>query len=280
MTTLLNGKELADIINQQTKKEIDSSEGNPQLVAIQIGDNPESNLYLEHKSKKAAETGIIFTHLKFNDTITTEELMDKIHELNKDPKVSGIMIQLPIPEQIDLALISQFIVPWKDVDGFHPLNKGSLDMGTADLVPPTAQGVITLLDHYKIDLKGKVVTMIGQGEIAGKPLSKILIHRGATVILCNKDTEDITKFTKQSDVVISAVGFKHLVGVDAIKQDAIVINIGLTREDDEIFGDVEFEAIKEKTSYITPITGGTGPMTVALLLRNTLLCFKMNEDDE
>ncbi len=277
MTTILDGTKLANRINEETKNEINSIEGNPNLVAIQVGENPESDLYLSHKSKKAAETGIIFTHLKFNENISTDELLVKINELNQSPAVDGIMIQLPLPESIDVKLISQAIAPWKDVDGFHPLNKGLLDIELAELIPPTAEGVIELLDEYNIELKGKVVTMIGQGEIAGKPLSKLLIHRGSTVILCNRDTKDIGYFTRQSDVVISAVGFKHLVKAEDINQDSIVINIGLTREENGVFGDVEFETIKEKTSYITPITGGTGPMTVSLLLRNTLKCFKMKK---
>ncbi len=275
MTILMNGTELANRINEETKNEIASMEGNPNLVAVQVGDNPESNLYISHKAKKAKESGIIFTHLKFNEGITTEELMSKINEMNQNPEVDGIMVQLPLPQEINVDLISQSIAPWKDVDGFHPLNKGLLDINQASLIPPTAEGVVELFNEYKIDVKGKLVTIIGQGEIAGKPLSKIMQNSGATVILCNKDTKDITEFTIKSDIVISAVGFKHLVKADDIKDGAVVINIGFTREEDEVFGDVEFEEMRDKTSFITPITGGTGPMTVALLLRNTLKCFKM-----
>lgn len=275
MTTLLDGKKLSDKINLKIKEDIDSIEGNPNLVAIQVGDIPESNLYIKHKSNKATEVGIIFTHLKFEETITTEQLCDQINQLNQHTGVHGIMVQLPLPNHIDTNIISQSIAPWKDVDGFHPLNKGLLDLNQSNLIPPTAEGVIELFNEYNIDLKGKIVTLIGQGEIAGKPLSKLLIHGGATVILCNKYTTNLSYFTKQSDIVISAVGFKHLVKADDIKEGSVVVNIGMTREDDKIFGDVEFETIKEKTSFITPITGGTGPMTVSLLLRNTLNCFKM-----
>ncbi len=275
MTTILDGTKLSNKINKQIKNEISSLEGNPNLVAVQVGDNPESNLYISHKSKKATELGIIFTHLKFNDDIDTMSLVSKINELNSNPNVDGIMVQLPLPNHIDTELICQAIAPWKDVDGFHPLNKGLLDIDRSDLIPPTAEGVIELIEEYEIDVKGKVVTLIGQGEIAGKPLSKLLIHRGATVILCNKDTKDFSIFTKQSDIVISAVGYKHLVKAEDIKEGSVVINIGMTRENNEVFGDVEFESIKNRTSFITPIIGGTGPMTVSLLLRNTLKCFKM-----
>ncbi len=275
MTKILDGRKLADKINEQIRSEIVNLEGNPNLVAVQVGENPESSLYIEHKSKKANELGIKFTHLKFDANIQTEELVSKINELNQDQNTTGIMVQLPLPAHIDVNIISQAISPKKDIDGFHPLNKGLLDINQTSLIPPTAEGVILLLDEYEIDLKGKVVTMIGQGEIAGKPLSKLLIHRGATVILCNQNTVDISIFTNQSDIVISAVGHKHLLNPTHIKEGAVVVNIGLTREDDKVFGDIEFDSIKEKTSYITPITGGTGPMTVSLLLLNTLRCYKM-----
>ncbi len=275
MAIILDGKKLSDKINEQIKNEISNIEGNPNLVAIQVGENPESSLYISHKSKKASEVGIIFTKLQFKEDIQTNDLLAQIDQLNKTPNVTGIMVQLPLPAHIDVNIISQAIAPWKDVDGFHPLNKGLLDIEQTQLIPPTAEGVIMLFNEYNIDLKGKVVTMIGQGEIAGKPLSKLLIHRGATVILCNKDTVDISKFTNQSDIVISAVGYKHLLNPSHIKEGTIVVNIGLTREDDKIFGDIEYDSIKEKASYITPITGGTGPMTVSLLLLNTLRCYKL-----
>ncbi len=275
MTILLDARKLAERINQETKNEISSLGTNPHLVGLQVGDNPESTLYIQHKSKKASEIGIIFTHLKYEEDIDTMTLIEKINELNQNQNIDGIMIQLPLPKHIDEKIISQAIAPWKDVDGFHPLNKGLLDLNRADLISPTAEGVIEILNEYNIDAKGKVVTIIGQGEIAGKPLSKLFLNIGSTVLLCNEHTPDISHFTRQSDIVISAVGYKHLVKPDYIKDGAIVVNIGLTREDDQIFGDIEFESLQEKASYITPITGSTGPMTVSLLLRNTLKCHKM-----
>ncbi len=277
MAILLNGTALADKINAETKEEISKLSRNPHLVAIQVGENEESELYIRHKSNKAAETGVKFTHLKYNSDIQTPELMSKINELNKSDEVDGILIQLPLPEHLNPEVISQFIAPWKDVDGFHPLNKGLLDIQQTELIPPTAEGVIELLDEHNVEIKGKVVTIIGQGEIAGKPLSKLFGHRGATVILCNKNTEDISAFTKQSDIVVSAVGYKHLVKAEQIKEGSVVVNIGFTREDNEVFGDVEFETIEKIASHITPTTGGTGPMTVALLIRNTLKCYKMKK---
>ncbi len=280
MTTLLDGKALANKINEDLKERISTIEGTPHLVAVQIGNVPESDVYIKHKQDKANEIGIKFTHLKFEQEITEEKLVEEISKLNEDKSVDGIMVQLPLPEHIDTNNVGMAIDPIKDVDGFHPLNKGLLDIDETDLVPPTAWGVIALLDEYEIDVKGKVVTIIGQGEIAGKPISKLMNHRGATSIICNEFTEDLAYFTRQSDVVISAVGYKHLVKADYIKEGSVVINIGFTREEDEIFGDVEFETIKEKTSFITPITGGTGPMTVSILLENTLISHELNNLEE
>lgn len=275
MTTLLDGTKLANRINEQTKEAVSKLDKAPHLVAIQVGENPESSLYISHKSKKASEVGMVFTHLTFNEDITLMDLQNKIMELNDNPEVHGIMVQLPLPQHLETALVSQMIFPWKDVDGFNPLNKGLLDINKAELVPPTAQGVIELLDEYKIDVKGKQVAMVGVGEISGKPLAKIMLNRGATVSMLNKDTKDITVFTKYADIVVAAVGYKELVKEDAVKDGAVVVNVGLTRDEAGIHGDVAFESIKDKASFITPITGGTGPMTVSLLLRNTLICYEL-----
>lgn len=274
MTTILDGAKLSNKINEQIKQEISEGGFTPHLVAVQVGENKESDLYITHKSKKASEVGMMFTHLKFNENISIEELLSKLDELNRNEKVDGIMVQMPLPNHMDPAIISQAIAPWKDVDGFHPLNKGLLDIDRAELMPPTALGVIELFNEYNIDIKGKNVSMVGTGEISGKPLAKMLLNKGATVSMINKETKNVNELTKVSDIVIAAVGYKNLITTDSIKDGAIVVNIGLTRDDDGIHGDIEFDAIKEKTSFITPITGGTGPMTVALLLRNTLICKK------
>lgn len=277
MAKLMDGKYLSDKINSNIKNEISNMDGNPHLVAIQVGKNSESELYIKHKSKKAKELGFIFTHLKFNEEITIEKLLSSINEMNLNDSVNGIMVQLPLPKHIDAKIISQSIAPWKDVDGFHPLNKGLLDIERAELIPPTAQGVIELLKEYNISIKGKIITIIGVGEIAGKPLSKIFINMGATVIMCNKHTPNVSLFTEISDIVVAAVGFKHLVKKNQIKKGSIIINIGVTKDEDGIHGDIDFDNMLGKVSYITPIIGGTGPMTVSILLRNTLLCFKIKQ---
>ncbi len=278
MAVLLDGLKLANKINSETKETIAKLDTKPHLVAIQVGDVSESNLYISHKAKKAKELGISFSHIKFDENITTKELLVEINKLNDDKSVDGIMVQLPLPNHIYVNVIYKSIIPEKDVDGFNPLNKGLLDINQANLIPPTAKGVMKLLKEYKIDLKGKIVTVIGLGEIAGKPLTKLFINNKSTVIMCDKNTKDIYQFIKISDIVVAAVGYKHLITEKHIKKDVVIINIGLTKQENTIYGDVTFDSMLDKASFITPITGGTGPMTVAMLLKNTLICYKMKDN--
>lgn len=277
MVTKLDGIKLANKINENTKKEIMKFESVPHLVAIKVGKNPESELYLGHKSKKAKEVGLKFTLLTFEEDVEMQFLITEIDKLNRDTSVDGIMIQLPLPKHIDSISISQSIEPIKDVEGFHPLNKGLLDIDRAELISPTAQGVIELIEEYNINIKSELVVVVGLGEIAGKPLAKLFINRGATVIMCNKKTKDVCALTRQAHIVVSAVGYKHLINSFGIKDNAVVINVGLTKDEDGLHGDVETETISEKASFISPTVGGTGPMTVALLMRNTLVCKKLNK---
>lgn len=272
MTKILDGTKLSNKINEQTKNEIERLKITPSLVAIQVGENKESTLYIKHKSSKAREIGIKFKHLEFSDGITTMQLVDKINEMNIDDDIDGIMVQLPLPDSIDSDLVSQAIAPWKDVDGFHPLNKGLLDIGKAELIPPTALGVMELLKEEKIKVKGMHVVIVGTGEISGKPLSKLFLNKKATITMCNKNTKDIFEHTEKADIVVAAVGHKHLIKKEHIKEGVIIINIGITKDEKGIHGDVKYDSMLEKASYITPIIGGTGPMTVSILLRNTLLC--------
>ncbi len=275
MAKILNGTTLSEKINKKTKEEIQKLGTHPHLVAIQVGDNNESTLYIKHKSSKAKELGFIFTHLKFKEGITTMKIVEKINEMNINNNIDGIMVQLPLPENIDKELISQSIAPWKDVDGFHPLNKGLLDIDRAELIPPTALGVMELLKEARLNLKGRHVVIVGTGEISGKPLSKLFLNKKSTVTMCNENTKDIFEHTEKADILVAAVGKKHLIKNEHIKEGVIIINIGITKDESGIHGDVEYDMMLEKASYITPIVGGTGPMTVALLLRNTLLCHKL-----
>lgn len=271
---ILDGKELAEKLLNHVRTETQPLVMKPNLVAISSGDNKESELYLRKKKEAASSVGIIFTHLHFENA-TTEKLAAKIDELNKSPAVSGIMVQLPLPEGVDESIIMKSIVPWKDIDGFHPYNKGLLDTNETQMIPPTAYGVIKLLEENNILIKGKNAVIIGAGEIAGKPTAKLLLNKGATVTVCHKETSDIKEHIKNADILVTAVGYKNLVKGKDIKEGAVVVNIGMTYDEDGLHGDVEFESAKEKASWITPTPGGTGPMTVALLMVNTLVCYKM-----
>ncbi len=277
MAILMDGKKLAEELFVDLKKEIKTLSGIPHLKAVQVGENAESSVYIKHKKAKCNEVGIEFSLLKLEENITTEFLVKQINLLNKDPNVDGILIQLPLPKAIDTKLIMQIINPSKDIDGFNPYNKGLLDLGVKTLIPPTAEGVMSLVKKYNIELKGKHAVILGAGEIAGKPVAKLFLNAGATVTICNKDTYDIFDFTSTADIIVSAVGMKNLFHGDDVKPGAIVINIGITKEENEIHGDPDFESVAKKASYITPTPGGTGPLTVFHLLKNTVECFKNNK---
>lgn len=271
---ILDGKKLAQKILSNVAAETREFKSKPNLVAISAGNNAESEIYLKAKKDAATNNGIIFTHLHFNN-VSTKKILNKIDELNKSSKVHGIMVQLPLPEGIDVRLIAKSIVPWKDIDGFHPYNKGLLDTGETQMIPPTAYGVLKLLEENKIEISGKEAVVIGAGEIAGKPTSKLLMNAGATVSVCNKETVDINSYIKRADILVTAVGHKNLIKSEYIKKGAVVINIGMTYDEEGLHGDFIFESVSKRASWITPTPGGTGPMTVALLIVNTLVCYKM-----
>ena len=271
---LLSGKELSEKILSNIKEQTAKLEKKPNLVVVSVGDNEQSKIYIKRKQEVANEVGFVFTHLHFDNT-TEEELFMKVQELSQNPETHGIIVQLPLPETIDAKIISQAIVPWKDVDGFHPLNKGLLSDGIEDIIPPTAKGVIQLLESKNIQVDGKNVVVIGEGMVTGTPVATLLRNRRATVTTCNKETKDLKLFTKEADLIVSATGVKHLITKDMIKEDVILINVGVTKEDGTIYGDIDFEGTKELSSYITPIIGGTGPLTVANLMSNTMLCYNL-----
>ncbi len=275
MAILMDGKKLAEELFVDLKAEIKTLSGIPQLKAIQVGENAESSVYIKHKKAKCAEVGIGFSLLKLNKDISTEDLLEQIDLINDDDNVDGILVQLPLPKTIDTKLIMQSIAPWKDIDGFNPYNKGLLDLGEETLIPPTASGVMSLIEKYEIKLQGQHAVVLGAGEIAGKPVAKLFLNAGATVTICTKDTYDIVDFTSVADIIVSAVGMKDLFHGNDVKPGVVVINIGITKDiNNEIHGDPEFESVAKKASYITPTPGGTGPLTVFHLLKNTVECYK------
>ncbi|WP_034550512.1 bifunctional methylenetetrahydrofolate dehydrogenase/methenyltetrahydrofolate cyclohydrolase FolD [Helicobacter fennelliae] len=274
---ILDGKTLSLKIQENLKAVVHPLRRPPKLVVILVGEDPASLLYVEMKTKACKNVGISGELLKFPSDISQERLLDEIAVLNADMGVDGILVQLPLPEHIDTAVILESIDPTKDVDGFHPLNVGKIQCGVDGFSPATPLGVMALLDEYTIDVKGKNVAIIGASNIVGKPLFSLMLNAGATVSLCHILTQDIALYTKQADIVCVGVGKPNLITADMIKQDAVVIDIGINRLDSGVVvGDVDFEAVSKKASFITPVPGGVGPMTIASLLRNTLKAYYIN----
>ena len=283
---ILDGKSTASLIRNRIKelidKEFKSRNFQPGLVAILVGNNPASKIYVNAKAKACEEVGIYSKVIELDEAISQNDLIDIIKQLNINPKFHGILVQQPLPKHINTEIVNQTIEPAKDVDGFHPVNMGKLLLDEVGLKPCTPLGIIELLRHYHIDLNGKNVVVIGRSNIVGKPLVVMLMQKNkftnATVTVCHSSTKDISFFTKNADVVISAIGKPEFLKADMIKEDSVVIDVGINRIDDlnsqkgyKIVGDVKFDEVSEKASYITPVPGGVGPMTIAMLLQNTLI---------
>ena len=279
MAVILDGKSLSKKIREEIKSEIENFKKrgfrNPALAVILVGNDPASEIYVNNKRKACEKVGIksLFYHLP--EDVSEEKLLGLIYELNQDEEVDGILVQLPLPKHIDQTKVILSISPEKDVDGFHPENMGKLVAQIDDgFIPCTPLGIDMLLKHYGIEPKGKDVTIVGAGFIVGRPLALLLLWRNATVSVCHIHTKDIRKFTKDADILISATGVPHLIKADMVKDGAVVIDVGISRLNGKIVGDVDFENVKEKASAITPVPGGVGPMTVTALLLNTLKAYK------
>lgn len=280
---ILDGKYVSKKVRDSIKENIDEIKENigkvPGLAVIQVGDNLASKIYVNSKVKQCCEVGIESFSFLLPNTVTEKELLDKIDELNKDDKIDGILVQLPLPEHINEPKVIDKIDISKDVDGFKPENLGKVLLGDKTaLVSCTPAGIIELFKEYKIKLEGQDVVVIGRSNIVGKPMTALLINEGATVTVCNSRTKNIEEKTKKADVVIVAVGKANFLTGDMVKDGAIVIDVGINRDSsNKLCGDVEFETVKNKASYITPVPGGVGPMTIAMLLKNTLKAFKLNK---
>ena len=251
---------------------------NPKLVIVQVGDDPASSSYIRSKQKASEKVGMEFEHMKFSaDELDTEKLISKVHELNEDKSVSGILVQLPLPEHIYEPEVTKAIDPKKDVDGFTAYNIGKMFLSTEfeDLAPCTPSGIIMMLDKYGIEIEGKEAVVVGRSNIVGKPISTMLLNRGATVTTCHSRTKDLAFHTKRADILVVAVGKAKMIGADMVKNGAVVVDVGINRTDEgKIVGDVDFEAISEKVAAITPVPGGCGPMTVACLIKNVVMAAK------
>ena len=275
---IINGKELASKIRAELKKEVEELIQRgiiPKLAVIMVGDNKASEVYVRNKSKACNEVGIEFEEFLKNENTTQEELINLIHELNKREDIHGILLQSPIPNHLDIRKAFDEIDDKKDVDGFNPINVGKLSIGENTFISCTPYGIIRMLEEYNIDVQGKHAVIIGRSNIVGKPLVQCLLSKNATVTICHSKTQNIAQIVKQADIVIAALGKPKFVTEDMVKEGAIVIDVGINRtEEGKLIGDVDFENVEKKASYITPVPGGVGPMTIAMLLSNVVKAAK------
>jgi methylenetetrahydrofolate dehydrogenase (NADP+)/methenyltetrahydrofolate cyclohydrolase len=280
LARLLEGKPIAERIKEEIKKEVLSLARQPVLVSIQVGENAGAASYVKSQQKTAEALGIEYRFHKLPQEISEKELLEFIQRLNTDKSVDGIIIQMPLPAQIDYKKISQFIIPEKDVEGMHPANIGKILFGKANILPCTAAAVMELLKESGADLYGKEVVIVGHSEIVGKPLSLLLLDKFATVTVCHIGTSKAGKLQEHvrgAEILIVAVGKVGLIKGEWIKEGAIVIDVGINRIGDKIVGDVEFEGAHQRASCITPVPGGVGPLTVTILMRNLVEAAKLKQ---
>ena len=272
MAIILDGKAFAEKITSQIKEELKNSPRKPSLAVVIVGNNPASQIYVRNKAQKAEELGIKSMVVEFSEDISQSWLETEIENLAKNADIDAILLQLPLPNGLDAKKIIEKIPPQKDVDGFHPYNLGKLLSGDIPYaVPCTPLGVMELLKEYNIDVAGKNVVIMGRSNIVGKPLAVLMTKANATVTLCHSKTQNLKEITKNADILVSAVGKPQFIKADDVKDGAIVIDVGINRlEDGKIAGDVDFESVKEKASYITPVPKGIGPVTIAMLMKNTV----------
>lgn len=267
---LLDGKVVKTMALEGLKKLVNEIERPLGLTVIQVGDNASSNIYIKQKRKMAEFLEFNFNHIKLEDDVTLEEILKIIDELNNDEEVDGILVQMPVPEHLDSKVIQNAINPLKDVDGLTDINMGKLVHKKECLVPCTALGIMELLNYYNIPVISKNVVVVGRSDLVGRPVAELLINSSATVTLCHSKTKDLASITREADILIVAVGKSRLITEDMVKDGAVVIDVGINKlEDGSLCGDVDFENVKDKCSYITPVPGGVGQMTVLELGFNT-----------
>jgi len=275
---IIDGKKEAALLREEIKKEIlllkEKTKKVPGLSVILIGDFTPSQIYVKNKEKNSKEVGINSEVIKYPIDITEQEVLNKIKELNNNPEVSGILVQLPLPKHINKEKIINAIHPKKDVDGFNPINVGNLASGYDAIIPCTPLGCLHLIKKIEKNLSGKHAVIIGRSNLNGKPMAQLLLRENCTVTIVHSKTKDLKAECQKADILVAAVGKANLVKGDWVKKDSIIIDVGINKVEEKIVGDVDFESVKEKVKAITPVPGGVGPMTIACLLKNTLECFK------
>ncbi|HEO6834139.1 TPA: bifunctional methylenetetrahydrofolate dehydrogenase/methenyltetrahydrofolate cyclohydrolase [Streptococcus agalactiae] len=274
MTELIDGKALSQKMQAELGRKVERLKEQhgiiPGLAVILVGDNPASQVYVRNKERSALEAGFKSETLRLSESISQEELIDIIHQYNEDKSIHGILVQLPLPQHIDDKKIILAIDPKKDVDGFHPMNTGHLWSGRPMMVPCTPAGIMEMFREYHVDLEGKHAVIIGRSNIVGKPMAQLLLDKNATVTLTHSRTRNLSEVTKEADILIVAIGQGHFVTKDFVKEGAVVIDVGMNRDENgKLIGDVVFEQVAEVASMITPVPGGVGPMTITMLLEQT-----------
>ena len=284
MAKILDGKKVSEHIFENIKKEVASFEIKPKLAVILVGDNPASQIYVKIKQKKALELGFDSVDLKYPENVTEDELLAVIKNLNEDKTVNAILVQLPLSKTINTEKIINSINPKKDVDGFHPENVGKLVSNQKPYaIACTARGILELLNFYNIEVKGKNITVVGRSNIVGTPVARLLQNKNATVTVCHSKTKDVKKHTLMADIVVCAIGQPKFLKADMVKEDAVIIDVGINRINDGhggyiLCGDTDFENLLNKVSYITPVPKGVGPMTIAGLMQNTFDLYKLQNN--
>ncbi|MGN1087023.1 MAG: bifunctional methylenetetrahydrofolate dehydrogenase/methenyltetrahydrofolate cyclohydrolase FolD [Porcipelethomonas sp.] len=282
MAKLISGKEVSSKVKAEVREETAElvKKGiKPGLAVVIVGNDPASRVYVNSKKKACEEVGFRSFEYALPEETTQEELLELVSKLNNDDSVDGILCQLPLPEQIDENAVINAIKPDKDVDAFHPFNVGKIMIGDFAFLPCTPAGVMELIDSTGVDISGKSCVVIGRSNIVGKPMSMLLLHRNGTVTICHSRTKNLAEICRNADILVAAVGKANFVTADMVKDGAIVIDVGMNRlENGKLCGDVDFENVEKKAGYITPVPGGVGPMTIAMLMKNTLTAAKMHNN--
>ena len=278
---ILDGKKVSAKVREDLKLEVDNlkKEGiKPKLAVIMVGNDLASKVYVRNKNKACEEIGIEYEEFLLGEETTMEELLNVIDNLNKNQNIDGILLQSPIPKHLDINKAFRAILPEKDVDGFHPINAGKLSIGEKCFVPCTPHGVVKIIEEYNIETEGKNVVIVGRSNIVGKPLIQCMLQKNATVTVCHSKTRNLEEFTKKADILIVAIGKQKFITENMVKEGVVVIDIGINRnEEGKLVGAVDFDNVSKKASYITPVPGGVGPMTVAMLMENVVEAAKQNK---
>lgn len=285
MAQIIDGKVVSASVKQSVADECEAlfkkTGKKPGLAVIIVGDDPASRVYVNNKKKACELVGFLSREYALPAETTQEELTELVEKLNNDNEINGILCQLPLPKHLDEKAIIELISPAKDVDAFHAANVGKIMIGDYDFLPCTPAGVMEMLDYYNIEIAGKECVVLGRSNIVGKPMAMLLLHKNGTVTICHSRTKELTEVCKRADILVAAVGIPNFVTADMIKDGAVVIDVGINRLDNgKLCGDVNFEQAEKKASYITPVPGGVGPMTIATLMKNTLTAFKIQNNIE